>query len=113
MSIVRINAITVPPERVEEFEARFAARAGEVESMPGFEAFELLKPTDGRDVFLVYTRWESEADFNAWLESRAFQHGHRQHGEKGPVGTASELWAFDVIQREEGQDGALGQDEEE
>ena len=25
--------------------------------MPGFEAFELLVPTDERDVFLVYTRW--------------------------------------------------------
>ncbi len=30
MSVVRINAITVPPERMEEFEKRFANRAGEV-----------------------------------------------------------------------------------
>ncbi len=104
MSVVRINAITVPEERVEEFEERFAARAGEVAKAPGFEAFELLKPTDDRDVFLVYTRWASEADFRAWVESPAFQHGHRQHGEGGPVGSASELWAFDVIQREEGEE---------
>ena len=102
MSVVKINAITVAPDRVGDFEARFAARAGEVSKMPGFEAFELLKPTDGRDVFLVYTRWESEEAFNAWVQSPAFQHGHRQHNTEGPVGTASELWAFDVIQREEG-----------
>lgn len=102
MSVVRINAITVPPDRVEEFERRFAARAGEVSKQPGFEAFELLKPTDGRDVFLVYTRWASDDAFNAWVQSPAFQHGHRAHAEHGPVGTASELWAFDVIQREEG-----------
>ena len=42
MSVVRINAITVPPERAEEFERRFAARAGEVATMDGFEAFEHL-----------------------------------------------------------------------
>ncbi len=113
MSVVRINAITVPDDRVEEFEQRFAARAGEVSKAPGFEAFELLKPSDDRDVFLVYTRWESEAAFQAWVESPAFQHGHKQHDQKGPVGSASELWAFDVIQREEGQEPGLGQDEEE
>ena len=50
MSVVRINAIDVPAERAEEFEARFAARAGEVSSSPGFEAFELLRPSDDRGV---------------------------------------------------------------
>jgi heme-degrading monooxygenase HmoA len=100
VSVVRINAITVPPERVEEFERRFANRAGEVSKSPGFEAFELLRPTDGRDVFLVYTRWRSEDDFMAWVNSAAFQHGHKAHSQGGPVGTASELWSFEVIQRE-------------
>lgn len=100
MSVVRINAITVPRERADELVDRFAARAGEVAKMPGFEAFELLRPTDDRDVFLVYTRWRSEDDFHAWLESPAFRHGHRAHDTQGPVGTASELWSFDVVQHE-------------
>jgi heme-degrading monooxygenase HmoA len=104
MSVVVINAITVPPGRVEEFERRFAARAGEVSSMPGFEAFELMKPTDGRDVFLVYTRWASQEAFTNWMQSPAFQHGHKAHSTEGPVGTGSEVWMFDVIQREEGRD---------
>ncbi len=60
MSVVRINALTVPADRREELEARFAARAREVSTMPGFEGFELLRPTDDRDVYLVYTRWASE-----------------------------------------------------
>lgn len=101
MSVVRVNAITVPPERADELEARFAARAGEVAKMPGFEAFELLAPTDGRDVYLVYTRWRSREDFEAWLESPAFRHGHRAHDTQGPVSSQSELWAFDVVQHEE------------
>jgi heme-degrading monooxygenase HmoA len=101
MSIVRINAITVSPDRAAEFEQRFAARAGEVSKADGFEAFELLKPTDGNDVYLVYTRWSTQADFEAWVNSAAFQHGHKAHSSQGPVGTASELWSFDVLQRED------------
>lgn len=101
MSVVRINAITVPTDRVEEFERRFAARAGEVSKATGFETFELMRPTDGRDVYLVYTRWRSEEDFQAWVNSPAFQHGHKAHSSSGPVGSASELWSFDVIQHED------------
>ena len=36
VSIVKVNAITVPRERFDEFERRFAARAGRVSSAPGF-----------------------------------------------------------------------------
>jgi heme-degrading monooxygenase HmoA len=101
MSVVKINAITVPKERHDELEARFAARAGAVSGSPGFEAFELLRPADDRDVFLVYTRWASEDDFQAWMASAAFGQGHRAHGEQGPVSTEAELWAFDVVQHED------------
>lgn len=100
MSVVRINAIEVPPDRADEMAARFAARAGEVEKADGFEEFQLLRPTDDRATWLVYTRWRDEAAFQAWVESRAFQHGHRQHGEGGPVASGSELWSFGVEQRE-------------
>jgi heme oxygenase (mycobilin-producing) len=100
MSVVKINAITVPKERADELVARFAARAGEVSKMPGFEAFELLRPTDDRDTFLVYTRWTSEEDFQNWMNSAAFQHGHKAHNNQGPVSTHAELWSFDVAQHE-------------
>ena len=101
MSVVKINAITVPKERADELVARFAARAGEVSNMPGFEMFELLRPTDDKDTFLVYTRWRSEDDFQNWMNSAAFQHGHKAHGSQGPVSNQSELWQFDVVQHED------------
>ncbi len=101
MSIVRINAITVPKDSADELERRFAARAGEVSKSPGFEAFELLRPTDEREEFLVYTRWRSEADFDAWVSSAAFGKGHAAHTSQGPVSNQSALWAFDVVQHEE------------
>ena len=101
MSIVRINAITVPREKADELEQRFAARAGEVAKSPGFEAFELLRPTDEREEFLVYTRWRSEEDFDAWTKGAAFATGHRAHNTEGPVSSQSALLAFDVVQHEE------------
>ena len=100
MSVVRINAISVPGERAEELERRFAARAGEVSGAAGFEDFQLLRPTDERDVYLVYTRWRSQEDFDAWVASPAFAHGHTTHSTRGPVSAHSELWSFDVVQHE-------------
>jgi heme oxygenase (mycobilin-producing) len=102
VSIVKINAIRVPRERLAEFEQRFATRAGKVENAAGFEGFELLRPNDERELCLVLTRWRSEEDFQAWVASRDFAAGHSQHRQSGPVGTASELWSFDVLERKDG-----------
>ena len=100
VSVVKINAITVPRERFDEFERRFASRAGRVEQAEGFEGFQLLRPNDDREVCLVVTTWRSEADFKAWVSSPDFAAGHSQHREEGPVGTGSELWSFDVLETE-------------
>jgi len=99
MSIVVINAVAVPNERREEFEARFAARAGHVSKAEGFEAFELLRPGEG-DRYLVYTRWRARDDFEAWMRSTYFAEGHAQHRQQGSVSTDSEVWTFDVLQAE-------------
>jgi len=83
VTIIRINALDVPGDRGEELARRFAARAGAVDDAPGFEGFELLRPTDDRTTWLVVTRWADEASFEAWLRSPAFGAGHR-----GPQGDA-------------------------
>jgi heme oxygenase (mycobilin-producing) len=100
VSIVKINAITVPRDRFDEFERRFVSRAGRVSGAAGFEGFDLLRPNDDREVCLVVTRWRSEQDFQAWASSEDFAAGHAQHREGGPVGTASEVWSFDVLESE-------------
>lgn len=100
MSIVKINAITVPRERFDEFAHRFATRAGKVSSAEGFEGFQLLRPNDDREVCLVITTWRSEDDFTAWVRSADFAAGHAQHRASGPVGTNSEIWSFDLLETE-------------
>jgi len=104
MEVVKINAIEVAPGRGAELEERFARRAAEVETMPGFRGFELLRPTAGEQRYYVYTRWESEEHFQAWVQSSAFTRGHAQATAQsgGPVATHSDLLCFEVVQRVSG-----------
>lgn len=95
MSIVRINAITVPQGAGDELHRRFEQRVGEVEHMAGFEGFELLRPAEG-NTWYVYTRWESEEAFMAWVRSPAFARGHAESAEQ-PVAHGAELLCFDVV----------------
>src|SRR4051812_50048198 len=97
MSVVKINAITVPRERFDEFAERFASRAGKVEEAEGFEAFQLLRPNDDRDVCLVVTQWRSEEDFLGWVKSPDFAAGHAQPRGRGPGGRASGVWSVGVL----------------
>jgi len=106
MTVIKINAITVPADSGDELARRFAARAGAVDDQDGFEGFELLKPTDARTTWLVVTRWRDEGSFQAWLNSPAFGHGHRGTGGPAgdqaggqaaqPAGISSELWSYEV-----------------
>lgn len=114
MSVIKINAITVPEDSGDELGQRFAARQSAMKGTPGFEGFELLQPTDGRNTWLVLTRWESEEDFDNWRNSQSFQksHGHggkpegAGHGaaegesseapKQKPVGMSAELWSYTV-----------------
>ncbi|WP_329336817.1 antibiotic biosynthesis monooxygenase [Streptomyces sp. NBC_00663] len=105
MSIVKINALTVPAEQREVLEKRFAARAGSVEGSDGFEWFELLRPVEGTDTYLVYTRWRSEEDFEKWRAQMAqASHGGggatAEGGERPkPAATGATLWSFEVVQQ--------------
>ena len=92
MSVVKINAITVPADSGDELARRFAARAGAVDGQAGFEGFELLKPTDephdvaGRDPLA------DEESFQAWLSSPSFGHGHRSAAERGGGEAPKPVW---------------------
>ncbi len=107
MTVVKINAITVPGEFGDEVARRFAARAGAVDGMDGFEGFELLRPTDDRETWLVVTRWRDDASFRAWTRSAQFRDGHREAlaaGEEAPapLPITAELWSYEVEVGREG-----------
>ena len=100
MSVVKINAVTVPEEQRARFEERFRGRAGAVEKTPGFEWFELLRPVEGTDQYLVYTRWSSEEAYEAWQSGQGFARAHAGGGDTpAPAAAASShLWSYEVLE---------------
>lgn len=120
MTVIKINAITVPENSGDELAKRFAARAGAVDDQPGFEGFELLQPTDDRNVWLVVTRWADQESFDTWVSSKDFANSHQgadkpaAHPESeeapaptpagsgsdrnsaAPVSMGAELWSYEV-----------------
>ncbi len=98
MTVIKINALTVPAEMGEEVARRFAARLGAVDDQKGFEGFELLQPSDERTTWLVVTRWQDDASFEAWHSSPSFAHGHRGEGgdSRPPMPIQAELWSYTV-----------------
>lgn len=114
MSVVKINAITVPEGMGPQLEERFANRARMVEGFEGFEDFQLLRPVEGETRYFVYTRWASEEHFQAWLASQDFQRGHAQAagsghpggghpggghpGGQAPVSQSADLLSFEVVE---------------
>lgn len=97
MTVIKINAITVPAGSGDELAHRFAARAGAVDGADGFEGFELLRPTGGESRYFVVTRWRDEASFEAWRSQR-----HPSHESTGrqPVSSQAELLEFEVVDLE-------------
>ncbi|MGH7920640.1 MAG: antibiotic biosynthesis monooxygenase family protein [Candidatus Dormibacteraceae bacterium] len=95
MPVVKINALEVPEGGGPELERRFAHRAGIVDGAPGFLGFELLRPTAGERRYFVYTRWESEAAYQAWAAdgARAAHSGARA----APVASGSSVLEFEVV----------------
>jgi len=96
MSVVKINAISVPPQAGPELEKRFAARAGTVEDSPGFLGFQLLRPTAGEERYFVVTHWQDEASFAAWRDGSA-RAAHAGAGRDKPVASGADLLEFEVV----------------
>lgn len=95
MSIVKINAISVPPQAHEELERRFSARAGSMEGVPGFLGFQLLRPVAGDDRYFVFTQWEDQASYEAWRDGDARAAHAGEHGK--PVASGADLLEFEVV----------------
>ena len=94
MSVVKINAIEVPEGAGPELEKRFAARKHSVDSEPGFEGFQLLRPVAGGDQYFVYTQWATREDFENWRANRSS--AHESSGKK-PVSEQANLLEFEIV----------------
>ncbi|AIG64861.1 antibiotic biosynthesis monooxygenase [Corynebacterium atypicum] len=115
MSIVKINALTVPEEARASLEERFANRLHAVDKQPGFGGFQLLRPTAGEDRYFVVTWWDSNEAYENWVNGKDFARSHSdvkdagesahgkvdveadEHAKRRPAAVRSEILEFDVV----------------
>ena len=104
MSIVKINALDIPPQAGDEIVKRFTARMDSLAEVPGFLGFELLRPTaDTETRWFVYTRWSDQAAYEAWRDGDGARASHAQDATDGegeaprqPVSMGATLLEFEV-----------------
>jgi len=81
---VVINNIPIKDEGKPVFEDAFKKQQDAVESMPGFQAFRLLRPQKG-NTYVVFTQWESEIYFKHWKDSDEFKQAHAEQATMSPA----------------------------
>ena len=60
----------------------------------------MLDDLEGEERYFVYTRWDSEESFQAWVNSQDFHHSHAkaESSDGKPVSTGAHRLAFEVVQ---------------
>ncbi len=84
---IAMNRFRIAIGREEVFEELWRSRDSQLESVPGFKEFHLLKgPSDEEaTLYASHTIWESIAAFDAWRESDNFKKAHAKA--RAPEGT--------------------------
>jgi heme-degrading monooxygenase HmoA len=109
MSVVKINALEIPPQAGDEIVGRFTARMNSLTDVAGFEGFELLRPTGETETrWFVYTRWADQASYEAWRDGDGARASHARGSDQSeadqseadeprkPVSMGATLLEFEV-----------------
>src|SRR5699024_10003683 len=97
-----MNNIPVTDDGQQIFEDRFKQQQDEVVSMPGFQAFRLLRPLEG-NTYVVFTQWASEQDITNCKNSDQYKESHKVQATKLPVYFAERpfITSYHMIDQEE------------
>ena len=87
MMFIAMNRFRIALGREEIFETLWHERESQLDDVPGFREFHLLRgPSDEEcTLFASHTVWESQKDFEAWTESENFRKAHANA--RAPKGT--------------------------
>lgn len=79
---IAMNRFRVAQGREAEFETVWRERDTQLDTVPGFQAFHLLRGPAAEDhtLYSSHTVWVSRAAFEDWTRSEAFRAAHRNAG---------------------------------
>ncbi|MBU2502325.1 antibiotic biosynthesis monooxygenase [bacterium] len=97
---VAMNRFRIARGREDTFEEIWRTRDSQLDKVPGFREFHLLRgePKQDATVIVSHSLWESREAFIAWTESDAFRQAHRNS--RSPEGTVlgpPEFEGFEVV----------------
>lgn len=84
---IAMNRFQVMKGSEEAFEHVWMNRDTQLNKVPGFLEFHLLKGPDREDhtLYSSHTLWQSRAAFEAWTKSDAFRIAHQSAGANKPL----------------------------
>jgi heme-degrading monooxygenase HmoA len=84
---IAMNRFRVRKGSEEDFEQVWLNRDSQLNRVPGFVEFHLLKGPEHEDhtLYSTHTLWQSKATFEAWTKSDAFRQAHSRAGDNKPL----------------------------
>ena len=84
---IAMNRFRVRKGSEDAFETVWLNRDTQLEKVPGFVEFRLLKgpQTEDHTLYASHSTWRSRAAFEAWTKSEAFRAAHARAGENKPL----------------------------
>jgi len=97
---IAMNRFKIKPEYEQTFIDIWTGRETYLETVPGFQRFNLLKGPAYEDhtLFSSHAVWDSQADFEAWTKSEAFRKAHANAGSRKDIYLGPpQLECFEVV----------------
>ncbi len=87
MTFIAMNRFRVKKGSEHDFEQVWLNRDSQLQKVPGFVEFHLLKGPEADDhtLYASHTVWQSKATFEAWTRSEAFRAAHSSAGSNKPL----------------------------
>lgn len=95
-----MNRFPVAENRSDEFEKVWRERESRLKEMDGFVSFKMLKGVahEGKIIYISQTLWNSEEDFQGWVDSDQFKNSHgKSKMPSGVIQGPPRFEAYEVI----------------
>jgi heme-degrading monooxygenase HmoA len=84
---IAMNRFRVKKGSEQAFENVWLNRDSQLNKVPGFVEFHLLKGPEHEDftLYASHTVWQNQGTFEAWTKSEAFRAAHKDAGQNKPL----------------------------